>query len=350
MSTEEKIPFFSIVIAVYNTGVYLRPCLESVRAQTFADFEAILIDDGSSDGSPAVCDEYARKDSRFRVFHLEHQGTLLAKRQGILRVCGRYVVHCDSDDLLSPLLLETLLKTIRRENAEFVLYGRECIDVNDGVIQAFSPLFGCGAEPVRLDDKEPAVREMLSSMELHPLCVKCASRELTAAAVADTQYDRALLMGDDVILSLALIENARSVVYLPVSLYRYRTNPDSLSRTFRKPFLVDFLCMERRFWQTIQKLSLSRETRELFQRHYSHFLTNYLLKESLVCRTKKEFAALKKEAKPLLLPVDVKANLPNAAERLAWFLAEKNLFLPMKCAAKAYFELCRGASIQRSGE
>jgi len=81
----------SIVIPVYNVEKYLKNCLDSVMAQQFRDFEAILVDDGSTDNSPSICDEYAEKDSRFRVIHKQNGGLSHARNTGVKAASGDYV-------------------------------------------------------------------------------------------------------------------------------------------------------------------------------------------------------------------------------------------------------------------
>lgn len=77
------VPFASIIVPVYNAEKYLRRCLDSIAGQTFADFECILVDDGSTDGSPAICDEWAAKDRRFRVIHQKNGGASAARNAGL---------------------------------------------------------------------------------------------------------------------------------------------------------------------------------------------------------------------------------------------------------------------------
>ena len=88
----------SVIVPVYNTEKYLHRCIDSILAQTYTDFELLLIDDGSSDSSGAICDEYATKDSRVRVFHKENGGVSSARNLGLDNAKGEWVAFCDSDD------------------------------------------------------------------------------------------------------------------------------------------------------------------------------------------------------------------------------------------------------------
>ena len=90
--------FFSIIIPVYNTEKYLKQCVESVLTQTFGDFEIVLVDDGSKDDSPRICDEFSKEDSRVRVIHKENGGASSARNKGIGAAFGDYFIFLDSDD------------------------------------------------------------------------------------------------------------------------------------------------------------------------------------------------------------------------------------------------------------
>ena len=102
----------SIILPVYNTEKFLRPCLDSIVAQTFTDFETILVDDGSTDGSGGICDEYAMKDDRFVVVHKQNEGVAMARITGFEHSKGDYITFIDSDDIVNPLYLKKLYNTI----------------------------------------------------------------------------------------------------------------------------------------------------------------------------------------------------------------------------------------------
>lgn len=115
-------PDLSILVPVYNPGEYLVRCLNSVLTQTFPGWECILIDDGSSDGSGAVCDDYAQKDSRFRVIHQKNSGASAARNEGIRSARGEYILMLDADDALSPIALEVLVDSQRQHPDDFLFF------------------------------------------------------------------------------------------------------------------------------------------------------------------------------------------------------------------------------------
>ena len=101
-------PIISIIIPVYKAEGHLHRCVDSILAQSFTDFELLLVDDGSPDGSGKICDEYAAKDSRVKVLHKQNGGVSSARQTGIENATGEYTIHADPDDWIEPTMLEEL--------------------------------------------------------------------------------------------------------------------------------------------------------------------------------------------------------------------------------------------------
>lgn len=108
MTSRSGTPVISVIIPVYNVEQYLRRCLDSVQAQTFDDFEAILVDDGSTDNSGAICDAYVRSDRRFTVIHQPNTGVSAARNAGLHAAQGKFITFVDADDEVVPKWLELL--------------------------------------------------------------------------------------------------------------------------------------------------------------------------------------------------------------------------------------------------
>jgi len=106
----------SIIIPVYNVEPYIRKCLDSVINQTYTNLEIICVNDGSTDGSGKICDKYAEKDSRIKVFHKENGGVSTAKNLGLKKVTGKYIGFVDSDDWIEPDMYEVLHKSAQEKN------------------------------------------------------------------------------------------------------------------------------------------------------------------------------------------------------------------------------------------
>lgn len=113
-------PKISIVMPVYNVEPWLRECLDSVRAQTCTDWECICVDDGSTDDSPAILDEYASKDPRFQIFRRKHSNAGAVRNFGMTKASGEYLMFLDSDDVFSPWMFETLVSKAEETGADIV--------------------------------------------------------------------------------------------------------------------------------------------------------------------------------------------------------------------------------------
>lgn len=114
-------PMVSIIVPVYNTEKYLHRCIDSVLAQTYKDFELLLIDAGSTDSSGAICDEYAKKDGRVRVFHKENGGLTSARNAGLVVASGEWIMHVDGDDWIAPDMLQQMLQRADAEGIDVVI-------------------------------------------------------------------------------------------------------------------------------------------------------------------------------------------------------------------------------------
>jgi glycosyltransferase EpsJ len=112
-----KAPIISVIVPVYQAEAFLDQCVQSMLAQTERDFELLLIDDGSPDNSPALCDAYAARDSRVRVIHKPNGGVSSARNAGLDAAAGKFVVFLDSDDWAEPDYLSRLL-TLQTQTAE----------------------------------------------------------------------------------------------------------------------------------------------------------------------------------------------------------------------------------------
>ena len=122
METADSNPLITVIIPVYNAEKYLRRGLDSLLAQTCGNWEAVCIDDGSTDGSAAVLEEYARRDSRFRMLRQENSGVSVARNRGIREARGEWVTFLDADDWFSPELVERLLAETGREEVDIILF------------------------------------------------------------------------------------------------------------------------------------------------------------------------------------------------------------------------------------
>ncbi|MBS6956409.1 MAG: glycosyltransferase [Enterocloster asparagiformis] len=122
-------PIISVIMPVYNSRAYLEMAIQSVLNQSFKEFELLLVDDGSNDGSEELCDKYLYLDERVRVIHKENGGVCSARNVGIKNSGGQYIAFIDNDDMYKKEFLETLLKYIREMDADIVKCGRRNVKI-----------------------------------------------------------------------------------------------------------------------------------------------------------------------------------------------------------------------------
>ena len=120
----------SIIVPVYNVESFLPMCIQSILEQTIIDFELILVDDGSTDRCPLICEQYAKRDSRIKVIHKKNGGLSDARNVGLKASRGRYIGFIDSDDFIRKDMYEVLLRELEKENADFIK--SDFIDYFDG--------------------------------------------------------------------------------------------------------------------------------------------------------------------------------------------------------------------------
>jgi glycosyltransferase involved in cell wall biosynthesis len=118
---------------VYNSEVYLNEAIESILAQSYRNFELILVNDGSTDRSGSICDDYARRDSRVQVIHKKNGGISDARNSGLIIAKGDYVLFADNDDLFKNTLLEDNLKIAKEHNADIVKFGVKYVEINSNI-------------------------------------------------------------------------------------------------------------------------------------------------------------------------------------------------------------------------
>lgn len=143
-------PEISVIVPVYNCEKYLHRCIESILKQTFKDFELILIDDGSKDGSGAICDEYAKTDKRIKVIHKTNAGQAAARNDGVNTSAAEWIHFTDADDAENPYILEFLYKAAKENNVKISVC--DCIENEQMPTNFFErPAYSC--EIINADDE-----------------------------------------------------------------------------------------------------------------------------------------------------------------------------------------------------
>ncbi len=207
----------SIIIPVYNSADYLPACLDSVLAQTHPATEIILVEDGSTDNSPQICEEYAQKDPCIRIISGSHGGPGAARNLGIRAATGEYIVFADSDDVCEPKLLETLLANIPKERNSMVICGILLTDEGGYPTGEFM-------ENYRVLSSHDYVSDILSAWKTSPLCGGVYSKLYRRELLQDHHvlFEEDTTYAEDFCFNLKYLQYVGKIVILPDLLYRYR--------------------------------------------------------------------------------------------------------------------------------
>ena len=200
----------SIIVPVYQAENYINRCLDSIRAQTFKDFEVILIDDGSQDNSGYICDCYAKKDSRFHVIHKKNEGVSIARQTGLDAAQGEYVIHADPDDWVEPDWIEKLYGKIEEEKADMVICDFERIYADRKVHYVQKPT---SFEQMDL------LKDLLNEKLWGPCWNKLIRRDCFTKY--DVRFNPKMNLWEDLYVTCSLIVHGIKVAYVPLTLYHY---------------------------------------------------------------------------------------------------------------------------------
>ncbi len=226
---------FTVAIPVYNVERYLPECLDSVFSQDYPRFDVVMVDDGSTDGSGLVCDEYARRfPRRARVVHKGNEGLLLARREGFARATGDYVVCVDSDDVLLPGALSALAAVASATGADVIRYGstRSRAEAAPAPAAAYAETYGPDEKPVML-------RRLCCSTSgsENPMWFKAVRRGCVGAGRDFSAY-RGLTFAEDFLQTLTVYDLAESFCHLDAVLYYYRPG-SGITRAYDPRFYRD---------------------------------------------------------------------------------------------------------------
>lgn len=211
-----KLPEISVIIPVYKTEKYLHKCLDSIIAQTYTNWEAIIVDDGSPDNCGNICDEYATKDNRFKVIHQKNGGVVKARNKGIKIASGTYLAFVDSDDYIEPTMLEEMLLLANKQSLDIVWCDamgvfknnqRQCnIKIHNNPIET--------------------LRDTINGKIPGWLCIKLINRDFWKRCNILT--DESAVIFEDTYISIQLLSNNPRIGMIDKAFYNYvRTNEDA---------------------------------------------------------------------------------------------------------------------------
>lgn len=251
----KAVPLLSIIVPIYNVELYLRQCLDSILRQTFEDFELILVNDGSTDNSPNICDDYAARDARIIVVHKENGGLVSARKAGLSTAKGKYIGYVDSDDWIEADMYQALCDAAQAFNVDIVICDiiENYLDYEVKATQVVKP---------GLYQKDRMIKEvypiMLYAGQYYQfgLFPSVSNKLFKKSLLEKFQYqvDDQIRMGEDVACTYPSLLNAKSIYLLDKQyLYHYRQNPSSMTASYDQQFFEKTLVL----YKHLRELSLA---------------------------------------------------------------------------------------------
>ena len=269
-------PEVSIIVPVYKAEKYLNRCVDSILAQTFTDWELLLIDDGSPDRSGEICDEYAKKDFRIRVIHKENGGVSSARQRGLDEAVGEYTIHVDSDDWVEPNMLEELYEKAKQDDADIVI----CDYFNNiGTKQTI-----CRQCPSSLEPKQVLIELF---QQLHGSCWNKLARRVCYKQYG-IEFPRGINYCEDLFTWVQFLSHKEvKVAYLNKAFYHYFDNPESITRSYQRSQYetrCEFVkCLEKVLPTELRSTILKKVTFNIFvEANIYDVLTQSEIKEGLI--------------------------------------------------------------------
>ena len=254
-------PTISIIVPVYNSEQYLSTCIDSILAQTFEDFELILVDDGSDDNSPAICDAYVAKDARISVIHQDNQGQSAARNHATAIAKGSWVCFVDSDDVIHPQMLEFLRHAAMDHNVDISM----CSVLEDNCISnEFLSEQVYTATAIKIN--ESTMSELYEYDKYRPwiVCGKLIRKDI----VLQIPFTEGRIYEDNAVVCQWLVK-ADTVADLNTQLYFYRINPSGTTKRAFQIKHLDYL------WALEEMVSFFKKCK--YSSLYSRYCTSYLV-------------------------------------------------------------------------
>jgi len=261
-------PKVSILVPIYNVEPYLKRCVDSVLNQSFVDWEMILVDDGSPDRCPAICDVYSARDSRIKVIHKANGGLISARKAGFEAATSEWIMFLDSDDWLTHDALELLYSHIC-DDVDLIRGGTIFNDSNGNILPEDHYTFEDG----EINDNRIFMQRMFSQEIAPYLWGALYRRSLFTSRIFDVGINACVSFGEDWLTNLLAGVNVRKACYFTHKVYNYFRNSNSIVHSFViSPFY------QKRIYVVLEKEGIigRYNLEKTSKKQYSEFLVNCL--------------------------------------------------------------------------
>lgn len=254
----------SIIVPVYNAEKFLYRCIESILAQTYTDFELLLVNDGSSDCSLEICEQYIKQDKRVKIFTQENCGVSAARNTGIERATGEFVTFVDADDWIEPQMYEKMMKRFSEEMPIDIVIGGFVRQKRDRIIPALK------RQEETIYATKDALQELLVGKIFRgELCDKIYRKE----RLDDIRLDTSIAVAEDLLFNWLVFQKARTILYYPIWAYHYEINQESVTNKFSEKNLTYINAIEK-----MMKLSYDNDIMKILYGVYGRCLASNFLR------------------------------------------------------------------------
>ncbi len=319
-------PLISVIVPIYNVEKYLDQCISSIASQTYKNIEIILVDDGSPDNCPKMCDDWAKKDERIKVIHKQNGGLVSARKAGILSSTGDYVMNVDSDDYIGEALIEKVAKVIQENDSpDIVAFNHIHFFPDKEKSMNNSHPYGLYKENALQQIRESFLYyKSLPGRNHGGITYNIWSKAIKRELLTPIQLNvpDSISKGEDVAVFLPSLLNCTSIYLCPFNDYYYRANPTSIINSFNKnefkkqEVLFDYL-----------KQFVNERYENQFNVYFLNAVVNYESKACAHFKKMKDFKAfinstIKQEIKNAIKKA--KVYKPSLKNRVLEFLVKHN--------------------------
>ena len=285
----------SLIVPVYNVAPYLREALDSVVNQTYKDLEIIIVDDGSTDGSASICEEYAASDNRIKLVHQPNNGLSGARNTGLELATGDFVSFIDSDDSVSLVFVESLVNAIVSSSASIAICRLSSIDTSGNMsgvaAKSVFPTIKAG-----VFEREDALRALVDERMSVNVCNKLFRRELWS--------DIRFLEGhvyEDALPEFKLFDKSERVVLVDEALYNYRQRTDSITSSVSMDKISDCMLAHYSVSEFIRNGLSDVISESLYLKKHQRLLSFLIVSYIKLIKSRAEDKALERDLRKLIL-------------------------------------------------
>lgn len=326
----------SIIVPIYKIEKYINECIESILSQTYKDIEVILVDDGSPDNCPSICDEYANKDSRVKVIHKKNGGLMSARQAGLRAATGEYVTFVDGDDWIEPDMYEKFAEKIEKYHPDMLLceFIFAYSDRDEKSSQNLSKDYFTKPEMETEIFPYMLFKDRFYNFGINPCCwSKVFKKELLEKNLYTVTPK--IRIGEDAAFTYPCLLDANDVAYISDYLYHYRINEQSMTKSYdnnmEDSILIPYRILKDKF--SDYDYGLKEQLN-----YYLLYLVNFAFRNEANPENIKTRSEIKNTLRRFILNNDIinackyidKSILPRHTKLLVIAITKKNLWLMYK--------------------